>query len=137
MPVAGIINKHFYLQIGLRKQNSFSSGRASHKSGPQHTSTPSSSTAETDIMDNTSDMKARKVKTSTLTLSPNTDSHWKTSSSSSPKMGTKTSSKPPPPKPPVRFRTTALRNQYQRWSFAELPGGGGRVPGGPGGHGGH
>ena len=113
----------------LPQSNSFVSDHARTKSplGPCLTSTPVSEMEQGKgtngscvLGDNRraaspdSDTGARKVRSTTLELGPQ-DSNW-----TSPKS--KKSNKGPPPKPPVRFRTTALRNQHQRWSFAELSG---------------
>ena len=120
------------LFLQILRQNSFTSSNTSQKSlHPQLTSTPVSEhenahDVSSDAHDthDKSDMKPKKVKSSTMTLSPNVEDEWSSFKQAKP-------SKPPPPKPPVRFRTTALRNQYQRWSFAEMPGPG---PGYPNGH---
>lgn len=107
----------------LPRSNSFVSdhGRTKSPPGPCLTSTPvseepgsSEATEARRLGTPDSDTRARKVKSTTLELGPQ-DSNW-----TSPK--TKKTNKGPPPKPPVRFRTTALRNQHQRWSFAELSG---------------
>ena len=116
-----IMFSHFQLP----RSNSFVSDHTRTKSppGPCLTSTPvteeepSKSEAEDTrarLGTPDSDTRARKVKSTTLELGPQ-DSNW-----TSPK--TKKTNRGPPPKPPVRFRTTALRNQHQRWSFAELSG---------------
>ena len=114
-----IMFSHFQLP----RSNSFVSDHSRTKSppGPCLTSTPvteepgSTEAREAGRLGTPdSDTRARRVKTTTLELGPQ-DSNW-----TSPK--TKKTNKGPPPKPPVRFRTTALRNQHQRWSFAELSG---------------
>lgn len=83
----------------LKRRNSFSSVTVSNKSPqqPQMTSTPVSGCSTTNI--NNGELKKEKpnVKTS---------SEWPESPKTSMNTG-------------VKFRTAALKNQHQRWSFAE------------------
>ena len=72
--------------------------------------------------DHGSDTRPRRVKTSTLELAPDPRTWTSAPANNKPKEGAKAAAKKTPPAPPVRFRTTALRNQYQRYSVAELPG---------------
>ena len=72
--------------------------------------------------DHGSDTRPRRVKTSTLELAPDPRTWASAPANNKPKEGAKAAAKKTPPAPPVRFRTTALRNQYQRYSVAELPG---------------